>query len=176
MFFIQLQIPAKLLNFRNANHSIENTRIRRKRYKNIRWEISEYLGEPLEAGCFIRHWKFPETQAEFLVELMENTCGFVTPISLIIRPNSPQIHAASPFRCWGFSVPQTSVDPSVLCRATEAVSDACKLRGIVGYFSIDFVTFIDPKSVGTCTLTVLSPTTQNKLNKPNSGSNNDNTR
>ena len=48
-------------------------------------------------------------------------------------------------------MPQTSVDPSVLCSATEAVSDACKLRGIVGYFSIDFVTFIDAKSVGTLT-------------------------
>ena len=59
----------------------------------------------------------------------------------------PQIHAASRFRCWGYSVPQTSVDPSVLCEATEAVANACKLRGIVGYFSIDFVTFIDPKSV-----------------------------
>lgn len=59
----------------------------------------------------------------------------------------PQIHAASRFRCWGYSIPQTSVDPSVLCTATEAVANACKLRGIVGYFSIDFVTFIDPKSV-----------------------------
>ena len=49
-------------------------------------------------------------------------------------------------------MPQTSVDPSVLCTAAEAVSDACKLRGIVGYFSIDFVTFIDPKSVGTLTV------------------------
>ena len=44
-------------------------------------------------------------------------------------------------------MPQTSVDPPVLCKAADAVSNACKLRGIVGYFSIDFVTFIDPKSV-----------------------------
>lgn len=51
-------------------------------------------------------------------------------------------------------MPQTSVDPSVLCTATEAVSDACKLRGIIGHFSIDFVTFIDPKSVSTLWCTV----------------------
>lgn len=39
------------------------------------------------------------------------------------------------------------MDPSVLCTAVDAVANACKLRGIVGYFSIDFVTFIDPQSV-----------------------------
>lgn len=59
-----------------------------------------------------------------------------------------QIHASSRFRCWGYSVPQTSVDPAVLWTTTNAVANACKLRGIVGYFSIDFVTFIDPNSVG----------------------------
>ena len=58
-----------------------------------------------------------------------------------------QIHASSPFRCWGYSVPQTSVDPVVICDATEAISNACKVRNVMGYFSIDFITFIDPISV-----------------------------
>lgn len=58
-----------------------------------------------------------------------------------------QIHATSRFRCWGYSVPQTSVDPAVICAATEAICNACKERSIIGYFSIDFVTFIDPKSM-----------------------------
>lgn len=64
-------------------------------------------------------------------------------------------------------MPQTSVDPSVLCTATEAVSDACKLRGIVGYFSIDFVTFIDPKSVGTLTVHCAITWQQYKTNLTN---------
>ncbi|KAK2552797.1 IQ domain-containing protein H, partial [Acropora cervicornis] len=42
---------------------------------------------------------------------------------------------------------QTSVDPVVICDATEAISNACKVRNVMGYFSIDFITFIDPISM-----------------------------
>ncbi|KAK3096782.1 hypothetical protein FSP39_003245 [Pinctada imbricata] len=55
-----------------------------------------------------------------------------------------QIHAETPFSCWGVSMPQSSVDPEVLNKACMMISDSCKSRGILGYYAIDFVTFIDP--------------------------------
>jgi len=58
-----------------------------------------------------------------------------------------QIHAESEFSCWGLSVPQSSVDPVVVNVAVNKVADECRARGIVGYVTVDFVTFIDPVSV-----------------------------
>ena len=58
-----------------------------------------------------------------------------------------QIHAETPFSCWGVSMPQSSVEPDVLNEACKKVAEACKSRGIIGYMAIDFVTFIDPKTV-----------------------------
>lgn len=58
-----------------------------------------------------------------------------------------QIHADSPFSCQGLSVPQSSVEPADLNAICERVAEACRTRGVVGHFSIDFVTFINPKTV-----------------------------
>lgn len=58
-----------------------------------------------------------------------------------------QIHAETPFSCWGVSMPQSSVEPDVLNAACKKVAEACKSRGIIGYLSVDFVTFIDSKTV-----------------------------
>lgn len=58
-----------------------------------------------------------------------------------------QIHAASVYQCWGHSVPQASVDPSLLVEKATAIASACRQRDIIGYISIDFVTFIDPETV-----------------------------
>ena len=76
-------------------------------------------------------------------------------VDMLIEPNGnigvvcagDQIHADSQFSCWGMSVPQSSVEPEELNEACHKVGEACKARGVVGYFSIDFVTFIHPKSV-----------------------------
>ena len=74
---------------------------------------------------------------------------------MLIEPNGKigvvcagdQIHADSQFSCWGMSVPQSSVEPEDLNEACHKIGEACKARGVVGYFSVDFVTFIHPKSV-----------------------------
>ena len=60
-----------------------------------------------------------------------------------------QIHADSPLRCWGLSVPQASVEPEQLNDACFRIAQACKARGVVGYFTIDFITFIHPRTVST---------------------------
>ncbi|BFY98989.1 hypothetical protein BsWGS_02029 [Bradybaena similaris] len=58
-----------------------------------------------------------------------------------------QIHADSQFSCWGLSFPQSSIEPSVLNATCQRIANACKSNGIVGYLKIDFVTFIDPKTM-----------------------------
>ena len=58
-----------------------------------------------------------------------------------------QIHATSVYQCWGNSVPQASVDPSPLVEKATAIASSCRQRDIIGYISIDFVTFIHPQTV-----------------------------
>ncbi|PIK57331.1 putative IQ domain-containing protein H isoform X2 [Apostichopus japonicus] len=73
-------------------------------------------------------------------------------VNMLIEPDGhtsmvscgDQIHAGTPYACWGLSVPQSSVDPSQLTRACYKIADSCKHRGVMGYFAVDFVTFIDP--------------------------------
>ena len=75
--------------------------------------------------------------------------------NMLIEPNGQvnimcsgdQIHAESPFHTWGMSVPQASVEPSILSAMCKHIGEACKSRGIVGYVEVDFVTFINPVSV-----------------------------
>ena len=60
-----------------------------------------------------------------------------------------QIHAVSPFHSWGLSVPQSSVEPWLLNRESLRIAEQCKARGVIGYLSLDFVTFIHPNTVST---------------------------
>ncbi|CAB4044331.1 Hypothetical predicted protein, partial [Paramuricea clavata] len=66
--------------------------------------------------------------------------------NLSVLSTSDQIHATSAYQCWGNSVPQASVDPSLLVEKAIAIAIACRQRDIIGYISIDFVTFIDPET------------------------------
>ena len=52
-----------------------------------------------------------------------------------------------PYKVWGVSIPQSSVPTHQLAEAVRGVATSCRARGIIGYLSIDFVTFIDPYSV-----------------------------
>ena len=76
-------------------------------------------------------------------------------VDMIIEPDGvakilnigDQIHAETPFCCWGLSVPQSSVEADQINIICKQVADACKTRHIIGHFTVDYVTFIHPKTV-----------------------------
>jgi hypothetical protein len=77
-------------------------------------------------------------------------------VSLLIEPDNSQvkfissgdhIHAESQYSCWGYTFPQTSVDSKTLNDACFRIAESCRERNIMGYVDVDFVTFIDIKTV-----------------------------
>ncbi|KAL2094062.1 hypothetical protein ACEWY4_011374 [Coilia grayii] len=55
-----------------------------------------------------------------------------------------QLHGPSGLEVLGWSVPQTSVCPDALHQLCTRVGRACLERGILGYVSVDLVTFLHP--------------------------------
>lgn len=58
-----------------------------------------------------------------------------------------QLHSSCPLKTLGFTVPQTSVAPGTLNSICMRVGQACLQRHVIGYVSVDLVTFLDRKTV-----------------------------
>ncbi|XP_056427622.1 IQ domain-containing protein H isoform X5 [Hyla sarda] len=76
-------------------------------------------------------------------------------IDLLINPDGEiqvlscgdQIHSSIPLQSVGSSVPQCSVPSDILMSMCSSIGEACKTRGVLGYLSVELLTFIDPLSL-----------------------------
>ncbi|XP_043933816.1 IQ domain-containing protein H isoform X2 [Protopterus annectens] len=112
--------------------------VNRKQYPT--WE--RFLTVFLSQGGVIEACPPSDSITNITVDVLIEPTG-----EAVILSCGDQIHSTSPLECWGTSVPQTSIDPEVLNVMCYKIAESCKVRGIMGYLSIDFVTFISPHSV-----------------------------
>ncbi|NXO42783.1 IQCH protein, partial [Locustella ochotensis] len=103
------------------------------------WE--KFLQTFLTQGGVIEAFPSSAGVANVTVDLLIEPTGEVTLVS-----SGDQLHAEGPLRSSGTTIPQRSMDPELLKALCWKIGEACKCKGVLGYFSVDFVAFTHPQT------------------------------